>query len=357
MPEQHPLSGANRFASSRRNLLKAVGAGGAVLGSSGLLAACGQQEEGNGQGVGNYPATPRWEFVFVNHVTTNPFFTATRYGAEDACALLGCDYQWTGSETSEAAEMVNQMNAAISRGVDGIAVSLVDTEAFNGPTEQALEQGIPVVSYNADAENSRMSYIGQDLFLSGVQMGERIVDLVGEGKVALFIATPGQLNIQPRIDGAMQAIEDSGAPIEAESIATGAELNEELRRIESYYLGNEGVRGMFAVDAGSTQGVAQVMDKHSLHENGVRGGGYDLLPTTVELIDAGVLDFTIDQLPYDQGFLPVLYLWMHKISGTLLAPPETNTGLKFVTQDNVGPYLETESRYEGSTTEQKYLES
>ncbi|MQA86071.1 MAG: substrate-binding domain-containing protein [Streptosporangiales bacterium] len=333
-----------------------LGAGGAVLGSSGLLAACGgQQEQGGGEGVGNFPSTPQFEFVFVNHVTTNEFFTPTRYGAEDACAILGCKYQWTGSETSEAAEMVNAMNAAISRGVDGIAVSLVDTKAFNGPTEQALAKGIPVVAYNADVDNARLGYIGQDLYTSGYEMGKRIVDLVGEGKVALFIATPGQLNIQPRIDGAVDAIKESGAPIDAKEIATGAEVPEELRRIESWYLGNKDVKGMFAVDAGSTQGVGQVMDKYGLHDKGVRGGGYDLLPKTLELIQKGSLDFTIDQEPYQQGFLPVLYLWMYHLSGGLLVPPETNTGLVFITRETVGPFLRTESRYEGSTGEQKYI--
>ncbi len=42
-----------------------------------------------------------YKFVFVNHVTTNPFFTPTQYGAADACKLLGCSYQWTGSEIEQ----------------------------------------------------------------------------------------------------------------------------------------------------------------------------------------------------------------------------------------------------------------
>ena len=53
-------------------------------------------------------------------------------------------------------------------------------------------------------------YIGQDLYLSGYNMGQRVVDLVGSGDVALFIATPGQLNIQPRIDGLIAAIKKFG---------------------------------------------------------------------------------------------------------------------------------------------------
>ncbi len=70
------------------------------------------------------------------------------------------------------------------------------------------------------ARNKRLAYIGQDLFLSGQMMGERIVKLVGSGKVAIFIATPGQLNLQPRVDGAMDAIKKSGANIQAAMIAT-----------------------------------------------------------------------------------------------------------------------------------------
>ena len=36
-------------------------------------------------------------------------------------------------------------------------------------------------------------------------------------------------------------------------------------------------------------------------------------------------------------------------SGGLVGPADVNTGLKFVTKDNVGPYLSTETRYEGKT--------
>ncbi len=67
-----------------------------------------------------------------------------------------------------------------------------------------MSAGIPVLAYNADAAgNARLAYIGQDLFVSGQEMGKKIASLVPSGDIALFIATPGALNIQPRIDGAM----------------------------------------------------------------------------------------------------------------------------------------------------------
>jgi len=274
----------------------------------------------------------------------------TKYGAEDACKLLGCSYQWTGSQSSNVNEMVNATNSAISAGADGIAIALVDLKAFNGPTDKALAAGIPVLGYNADAaQNGRLAYIGQDLFVSGQEMGKRILDLVPSGDVALFIATPGQLNIQPRIDGALDTIKKSGKPVTPHTIATGAELPRELSTIDAYWLSHKNTKGMFAVDAGSTQGVAQVIQKYKLRDQGVKGGGYDLLEPTIKLLAADQIDFTIDQQPYLQGFQPVIQLFLYKLSGGLMAPSNTNTGLLFFTKDNVDPYLQTKSRYEGSS--------
>jgi simple sugar transport system substrate-binding protein len=304
--------------------------------------------------AGSFPAHKRWKIVFVNHVTTNPFFVPTQYGIQDATALLGMDYQWTGSANADIAEMVNAVNAAIAAKADAIAVPIVDPKAFDKPIQAALDAGIPVFAYNADApsgsSNPRLAYIGQDLYLSGYQMGERIASLIDSGLVALFIATPGQLNIQPRLDGAVAAIKKSGKKIDVQTIATGATVNEELSKIKSFFLGHQDLKGMFAVDAGSTQGVAEVMKESNLPAKGVHGGGFDLLPRTVDLIHAGFLDFTIDQQPYVQGFYTVVEAFTFLASGGLVGPANINTGLKFVTKGSVDPYLSTSTRYEGKST-------
>ena len=281
-----------------------------------------------------------WKFVFVNHVTTNPFFVPTQYGIADACAMLGCSSQWTGSQTSIASEMVNAMNTAISEKVDGIAIALVDLHAFNEPTKKALDAGIPVFSYNADAKgNDRLAYIGQDLYASGQALGRRIVDLVGEGPVVGFIATPGQLNIQPRLDGAKAAIAASGKKITLQEVATGPTVNEEVSAVDAYYVGHKDVKGMFAVDAGSTMAVGKTIEKYGLGRQGRTRWRIRSASATLDAIAAGNLDFTIDQQPYLQGFYTVMEMAMFKLSGGLTGPGEINTGLKFVAKASVEPYL------------------
>ncbi len=290
-------------------------------------------------------------YTLVNHVTTNVFFTPTQNGAADACKLLGSSYTWTGSATSNVSEMVNSINSAVSSKVQGIATTLISPTAFNGPVQAALKAGIPVVAYNADEPQSgRLSYIGQDLFVSGQQMGDQIVKLLPNGgQIALFIATPGAANIQPRIDGAKDTLK-SHPNIKYDVVATGAAVPAELTVINSWAQSHSSAKGMFAVDAGSTQGIAQTIQKQGLKAKGWVGGGYDLTPITEQLLAAGYIEFTIDQQPYLQGFLPILQLYMYNASGGLSGIAETDTGLKFLDKTTVVPYSSTKSRYEGTGT-------
>ena len=90
--EQHEL------AMDRRNLLKRVGLGAAALTvPAAVLASPAFGAVTDALAADSFiKSHPNWKFVFVNHVTTNPFFVPTIYGAQDACSLLGCSYQWTG---------------------------------------------------------------------------------------------------------------------------------------------------------------------------------------------------------------------------------------------------------------------
>src|SRR6185437_2015420 len=342
---------ADRPGFDRRAFLRRSALTGVAAGSVGtLLAACGSSASSSGSSdiFGSHPS---YKFTFVNHVTTNPFFVPTQYGIQDACKLLGCSYAWTGSESSNVSQMVNAVNSAISAKSDGIAVSLVDQTAFNAPVKSALSAGIPVLSYNADVEppaNERLAYVGQNLEVSGEKMGEHIAELVPEGEVALFIATPGSLNIQPRINGALKTLKKHSS-IKTHTIATGAAVPQELTVIESYLAGHPETKGMFAVDAGSTEGVAKTIQKKGA-KGKVKGGGYDLPENTEKLLSEGYIQFTIDQQPYLQGFLPTLELFLYQVSKTLTGPADVNTGIKFLNQETVKPYVSTKSRFEGTSS-------
>jgi simple sugar transport system substrate-binding protein len=348
---------------TRRRLLAGTGLFSATAAASALLAACSSSSSKAGgtssgsSAIGDFPKTPAWQFWYVNHVTTNLFFVPTRLGYTDAASLLGLPTpKWGGSETASVPQMTSFISAAISGKAAGIATVVVAADSFTTPVANAMNAGIPVITYNADGiyksdgtpviGTNRLCYVGQALYLSGQQLGERIVSLVDSGDVVIFIATPGAGNIQPRYDGAVAAIKASGKPIKVHLSATGATTAPELAAEKAFFTGNKNIKGAFAVDAGSTELLSQAMAASGLK---VPAGGFDLTPGTLTAIQNGTLDFTIDQEPYLQGFLPTLYMYLYNLSGGLVRPPDTDTGLTFVTKSNVGPYLNSKTSYEGST--------
>lgn len=290
-----------------------------------------------------------YKFTFVNHVTTNTFFTPTIAGISDACKLLNCHYQWTGSASSNVAQMANSINTAASAKVDGIATTLIATSLAK-QVNAAMKAGIPVVSYNADEPNTdRLAYIGQDLLLSGQEMGKKIKAMIPHGgKIMVFIATPGSANIQPRLDGIKQVLK--GTNIKVSSEASGAAEPAEVTLIESFVGKNlTSYKGYFAVDAGSTSAVALAIKKYKL-KGKVFGGGFDLTPITEQLLRNNTIQFAIDQQPYLQGFFPTLELFLYKATQGLTGTADVNTGLKFLNSKTIVPYASTKSRYEGTGT-------
>ncbi|HEX3804618.1 MAG TPA: substrate-binding domain-containing protein [Solirubrobacteraceae bacterium] len=340
---------------SRRTALT----GGAAGLAAALLEACGSSNNsGTGTAKASSGSSPvasifgvkgGYKFTFVNHVTTNTFFTPTIAGIKDACKLLNCSYQWTGSTSSNVGQMASAIDTAVSAGVDGIATSLIATSLAK-PVDAATKAGIPVVSYNADEPNTtRLAYIGQDLLLSGQQMGEKIKSLIpGGGKVMVFIATPGSANLAPRLTGIQQVLK--GSNIQVSSQASGAAEPQEVTTIEAFVGKNlTSYKGYFAVDAGSTAAVALALKKYNL-KGKVVGGGFDLTPDTEALLYNGTIQFAIDQQPYLQGFFPTLELFLYKATQGLTGAADIDTGLKFLDKTTIKPYATTKSRYEGTGT-------
>ena len=309
---------------SRRKLLAGTGLVSAAGAASALLAACTSSSSNSSSGTvkisesgaaavaGNFPHTPAWKFWFVNHADTNEFFTPTKYGYADAAALLGLPTpNWGGDPNSNLANMINYTQSAISAKADGIALAAISDTAFTSVVSQSMDSGIPVVTYNADGiynngvpeiGTNRLAYVGQALYLSGQAMGEQIKTLIpGGGHIAIFIATPGTGNIQPRFDGAKAVL---GSSYQIDEIGTTTVDATELSDEKSYMLGHKStLKGAFAVDSGSTANLAAALAGAGLT---IPAGGFDTDPRTLTALQSGKINFSIFQDPYLLGFLPVL---------------------------------------------------
>jgi simple sugar transport system substrate-binding protein len=327
-----------------------IGAAGVSLGQ--LL---GPGAAAAGGGGGDFPAHPRWRFVFVSHQTLDPLLVATQFGAQDAAALVECSVQWTGSPRGNVGETVKTLRSAIAGKPGGIAVSIVDQRAFSAQATAARKARIPVVAFNVDSASGsdRLAYTGENPYTSGARVGAEIARLARRGDIVLLAPERARPWIERRLDGISAALArapEAPAPTVVRLSGTHGQLE---TKIESIVRARPKLRGLFAIDGPSTLAAGNVIERLGLRAKGVHGGGFDLLPGDLELVGEGQLDFAVDQQPYLQGFVSVLQLFLARISEGTVIPWDTETSV-LLRKADVKPFLDTKSRFEGSSSRHDY---
>jgi simple sugar transport system substrate-binding protein len=282
-----------------------------------------------------------YKFVVVSHATAVPFFVPVRKGVEEAGRLLGVDASFTGPPGFDVSRQVEFIQAAIAAGADGIGTTMPNPDAFNDVVAEAMARGIPVVALNADAPTSgRLAYIGQGNFEAGQSMGREIRKLLpGGGRVLLCTHTAGAFNLEERLRGVRSVLEEAGG-FTTHVLATSTDLVRASSLIASYCQGHPDTRGCFGVDDITGSAIAQVIEREGW-KGKVYGGGFDLVPDVMNAIQQGIMQFTIDQQPYLQGFQTVMQLYLLK--RFQLAPTDVNTGVAAITAANVDAVLKLAS--------------
>ena len=111
---------------------------------------------------------------------------------------------------------------------------------------------------------------------------------------------------------------------------------------------------MFGVDSGDSDAHRAVHPDEQAEGQGRRRPAGTSARRSSQGIYAGNLTFTIDQQAYLQGFDTIMQLYLYNVSGGLMKPTDTDTGLGIVVKSNVQPYL-APNRFEGSSAKQKTL--
>jgi rhamnose transport system substrate-binding protein len=92
----------------------------------------------------------------------DPYFVSARAGAEEAAKELGVDLIWDGPTSLEAAKQNELVENWITRQVDVIAVAVENKAGISTVLRKAREHGIPVLTWDADAEaDARDFFINQ----------------------------------------------------------------------------------------------------------------------------------------------------------------------------------------------------
>ena len=131
-------------------------------------------------------------YVLVPKNLGNPYFDTANTGAQEAAQELGVEVTYQGSSVADATEQIQLLNSLIAQNVDGLAISANDADALVPTGQEAIDAGIPVVTWDsAIAPEGRTIHVNQAEAqgIADVQL-EMAADLAGgEGEIAILSAT------------------------------------------------------------------------------------------------------------------------------------------------------------------------
>lgn len=307
------------------------------VGAAALLPLLGAVESAKADAGSPFARHPRWRFVFVAERTTDPLFVATQFGAQDACGVLGCAYRWLGSARGDEGEAARTLREAVKAKEGGIAISQRSNPAFRDGIAAAAEAAIPVVGF------------GQDQRSVGSRAGRELVRLAGTD-LTVFASEMLDRDLTARLDGVLAGARALGRNVRVVRVSEAQPGYADAIATES---GRKGVRAMLGLDGTATVVLGEQREQ-GVVPSSVRVAGFDLLPNEIEHVAEGRLDFVVDQQPYAQGFLPVVQLFLARISEGVVVPGDVVIKPLFLRKSNVQMHLRTKSRFEGSTSRHEF---
>ncbi len=118
----------------------------------------------------------------------DPYFVSCRAGAEQAAAELNADLIWDGPTEMDPAKQNEVVEGWITRKVDAIAVAVANGAAISTVLRKARSRGIPVITWDADAEADARDFFVDQATPEGI--GDALTDeaariLNGRGQFAI----------------------------------------------------------------------------------------------------------------------------------------------------------------------------
>ena len=170
---------------------------------------------------GAWAQTDTTQVAFIPQIAGIPYYVAMRAGAERAAEELGVEYVQEGPVSTNAADQLRIFESFVTQGFDVIAISPLDEESLKPAMARAREQGIIVLTSDADAPNSERQFfvaqaLDQDL---GYTLLDETVKLVGDsGKIAIVSDSPTIQSMQNWIAAIQERAETSYPEIEIVSV-------------------------------------------------------------------------------------------------------------------------------------------
>jgi simple sugar transport system substrate-binding protein len=266
--------------------------------------------------------------VVTHAAPGDSFWDVVKSGAEAAGKQEGVKVTYAGDP--DPAKQSQLIDNAVAQKVQGIAVSMANPDGLKESIQKAIAAGIPVITINSGLEKSKqfgaITHVGQSEELAGEGAGEKFKSL-GAKKMLCVIHEAGNVGLESRCSGAKKTFGDvQNLQVDVSNIADAQNT------IKSKLLADPSIDGVLTLNpAIAKAAVAAKKDANSKAQIAT----FDVSSNVVDAILAGDVAFAVDQQPYLQGYLPVVFFALKVRNGNDVGGGQpVYSGPGFVTKDN-----------------------
>lgn len=282
--------------------------------------------------------------VVTHGASDDPFWRPVQRGVEDAAELYDdLVATYTGTTVYNIDEFMENLEAAIASKPDALVCTLTAPERMDPLLRNIIQAGLPVVAINAPdlrmPESERipvLTYVGEDSYLVGKTAAQETLERFTPKRAVFCNHQPGAVNIEARGQGWVETMQAAGVEAEAIDVTSNPEQAADL--VAAYIKANPDTDALFITNIGVTPVVI-----HRLEAAGVAVGNnlkiaqMDISTEVLEAIQDGKIMFTLDQQPYMQGYMGVVFAYLSAKFGFTPPPAPVSTGPAVVTAAEINP--------------------
>ncbi len=287
-------------------------------------------------------------------VTANvqvPYWQTASLGFTQGAKDLKVRYEFVGPDNYDPAGEQQAFQKAVAGKPTGILVSAADAKLLTADIDKAIGSGIPVITIDSDAPDSkRLFFIGTNNYQAGLMGGRRLAqELKGKGNVVVF-TMPDQANLQERLRGYHDAIDSTQIKVTQVVDIKGDPRIAFDNATQIIGKQRDKVNAFVCLEALAGKEIATVLSNNGIKDKTVIAMDTD--PDTMEWIRKGVIAATVSQKPYTMAYFGLMMLddLYHRKLNSLQTnwatdsfapiPAFVDTGSTLIDKSNVDAFLQ-----------------
>ena len=282
------------------------------------------------------------KIIVVSHgQAADAFWSVVKNGVTQAAKDMGVAVDYRAPETFDMVQMAQLIDAAVNQEPHGLVVSIPDADALGASIRRAVEAGINVISMNSGSDVSKglgaALHVGQEEYDAGKAAGEAM-KAAGGTKAVCINHEVGNVALDARCQGfsdgfggAVTVIPTTNDPAEIEA------------KVKAALDSDPDVDTVMALGASLAGEPAVAAVEGTGRSGDVRVASFDLSANFLQAVADGKALFAIDQQQYLQGYLPVLFLALHKKFG-LIPGGNVPSGPNLITKDKAGQVVDLSAK-------------